>query len=49
MSGKKIMPFLLPSNSIFDIDDKFSFKMVEEIFTLIHKYSILTQTKMMRK
>ena len=24
-------------------------QMVEEIFTLIHKYSILTQTKMMRK
>ena len=24
-------------------------QMIEEIFTLIHKYSILTQTKIMRK
>ena len=37
MTGKKIIPFILPSNSIFDIDDKFSFKMVEEIFKKNYK------------
>ena len=37
MSGKRVMPFILPSNSIFDIDDKFSFKMVEEIFKKNYK------------
>ena len=37
MTGKKIMPFILPSNSMFDIDDKFSFKMVEEIFKKNYK------------
>ena len=37
MSGKRIMPYILPSNSIFDIDDEFSFKMVEEIFKKNYK------------
>jgi len=32
MTGKNIIPFVLPDNNIFDIDDKFSLKMVEKIF-----------------
>ena len=37
MTGKKIIPFILSPNSIFDIDDKFSFKIVEEIFKKNYK------------
>ena len=37
MSGKKIMPFILSPSSIFDIDDKFSFKIVKEIFKKNYK------------
>ena len=32
MTGKKILPFILPQNNIFDIDDKFSFNIVKKIF-----------------
>ena len=32
MTGKKILPFVLPQNNIFDIDDKFSFDIIKKIF-----------------
>ena len=37
MTGKKIIPFILPSNTIFDIDDEFSFKMIKEVFKKNYK------------
>lgn len=32
MNGKKILPFILSQNNIFDIDDKFSFNIIKKIF-----------------
>ena len=37
MTGTKIIPFILSPKSIFDIDDKFSFKIVKAIFKKDHK------------
>ena len=37
MTGKKIIPFILPPNDLFDIDDKFSLNMVEKIFKKNYK------------
>ena len=37
MTGRKIIPLVLSPNSIFDIDDKFSFELVKEIFKKNYK------------